>query len=194
MPSQTALELLLGRARLAPYVLAASGDLTRATDLYLWATQRSGALHGQISFVEIAVRNAMDVQLASWNDAAGLGRDWSADNHTAEPLYSLLRKALKEARGRASREAAERDSGHPGPGPPSHMTTSSHSSCSGRGSSSFVLGLGRNRRTVRNSRGERRWRRRFLTPRPTMQVEWTLATSSRRFGGFGTGSLITTTF
>lgn len=113
MPSQTALELLLGRARLAPYLSAASGDLTRATDLYLWATQLSGALHGQISFVEIAVRNAMDVQLASWNDAAGLGRDWSADNHTAEPLYSLLRKALKEARGRASREAAERDSGHP---------------------------------------------------------------------------------
>lgn len=113
MASQTALELLLGKARLGTYLSAAAGDVERATDLYLWATQLSGALHGQISFVEVAVRNAMDVRLALWNRSQGYGLDWSAENQTAEPLYSLLRKALREARSHAARESAARVSGHP---------------------------------------------------------------------------------
>jgi hypothetical protein len=113
MASQTALQQLLGNARLGTYLSAAAGDVERATDLYLWATQLSGALHGQISFVEVAVRNAVDVRLASWNQSQGQGRDWSAESRTAAPVYSLLRKALKEARSRAARESAARASGHP---------------------------------------------------------------------------------
>lgn len=111
--SQSPLEQLLGPARLGPYLSAAGGDQAKALELYLWGTQLSGALHAQISFVEIAVRNALDGQLAVWNTAAGYGSDWSAAGRAAEPLYSLLRKQLDEARGRTSREARERPHGHP---------------------------------------------------------------------------------
>ncbi|WP_166645315.1 MULTISPECIES: Abi family protein [Microbacteriaceae] len=112
MTSQPALQRLLGTARLATYLTAAKGDLNRAADLYLWVTQVSGALHGQISFVEIAVRNAIDAQLAIWNTARGFGADWTAAQGTADPLYTLLRKQLEDARGRADVEARERGSNH----------------------------------------------------------------------------------
>lgn len=112
MTSQFALQRLLGSARLTTYLAAAHGDVNRAADLYLWATQLSGALHAQISFVEIAVRNAIDSQLATWNTASGFGADWTAVGAAADPLYSLLRKQLGDARGRATAEAAERGSTH----------------------------------------------------------------------------------
>jgi hypothetical protein len=113
MGSQSAIEALLGRARLETYLSAAYGDIARATDLYLWATQLSGALHGQISFVEIAVRNSLDLQLGLWNRASGHSADWSAENQAAEPLYALLGGKLREARGRAIREGEERHPTHP---------------------------------------------------------------------------------
>lgn len=52
--SQPALAALLGAARLRTYASVTGGDLARAGDLYLWATQLAGALHAQLSFVEIA--------------------------------------------------------------------------------------------------------------------------------------------
>lgn len=111
-PSQAALERLLSGARLRPYLAATGGDLQRATDLYLWATQLAGALHAQISFVEIAVRNAIDAELAAWNAAAGGPREWSRAGGTADPLYSLLRRQLVDARNRADQQAYERGPGH----------------------------------------------------------------------------------
>jgi len=113
MGSQPALAAMLGQARLDTYLTEAGGDLARATDLYLWSAQLSGALHGQLSFVEIAVRNAIDTQLRVWNTTAGYSADWSADNGAAQTLYSLLGRPLQQARARAAREAAERDPGHP---------------------------------------------------------------------------------
>lgn len=109
----TGIEALLGPARLATYLNAADGDLQRAQDLYLWATELSGALHAQLSFVELAVRNAIDPRLAAWNTAQGFGADWTADRGAAPLLYELLRKPLTEARSRAAREAAERRRSHP---------------------------------------------------------------------------------
>lgn len=111
--SQSALTQLVGKARLATYLKAANGDINRAADLYLWASQLSGALHSQISFVEIAVRNAMDAQLAVWNQSRGFGLDWTAQSGTADPLYSLLRKQLDDARSRALQEASDRGAHHP---------------------------------------------------------------------------------
>lgn len=113
MTEQPTIEALLGKARLDTYLSAASGNIERATDLYLWATQLSGALHGQISFVEIAVRNSLDLQLSQWNSLAGHGSDWSAESKTADPLYQLLGDNLRKARARANREAADRNDSHP---------------------------------------------------------------------------------
>ncbi len=113
MAKQSGLGALLGSARLATYRDAAGGDPDRATDLYLWVTELSGALHAQLSYVELAVRNAIDPQLAGWNDAQGHGREWTADGAAAPLLYQLLRKPLQDARKWAEKEAAERHPQHP---------------------------------------------------------------------------------
>lgn len=106
------LESLLGAARFGTYVNAAGGDAQRALDLYLWATELSGALHAQLSFVEIAVRNAIDSQLASWNVAQHKGRDWTAPGQAAQLLYDLVGTPLNKARVFAAREAASRAPHH----------------------------------------------------------------------------------
>jgi hypothetical protein len=111
--SQRALRTLLSEARTARYLTAASGDLDRATDLYLWATELSGSLHAQISFVELAVRNAIDPQLASWNaQQHGGSALWTAHNATQQPLYNILAKDIREARRRAEKEANLRADDH----------------------------------------------------------------------------------
>ncbi|MBT2502230.1 Abi family protein [Curtobacterium sp. ISL-83] len=112
-PRQQAVERLLGDARLSTYLAASGGDRGRAAELYLWANQLGGALHAQIAFVEVAVRNAIDARLAAWNSVHGGGPEWTAPGAAAEPLYSLLRRQLIEARTRASREAAQRPATHP---------------------------------------------------------------------------------
>ena len=117
----SALERLVSPARLATYLCAADGDLGRASDLYLWAGQLAGALHGQIAFVEIAVRNALDLQLTEWNARKGSTPDWSTAGATVEPLYALLRRQLADARSRAAQEASDRHAEHPRSGTvPSH--------------------------------------------------------------------------
>lgn len=110
--SQAALERLLSSARLKPYIAATGGEVQLAADLYLWATQLAGALHALISFVEIAIRNAIDTELAAWNTVAGGSPEWSRSGATAEPLYSLLRRPLSEARKRADQQASERGPAH----------------------------------------------------------------------------------
>lgn len=115
------LERLVSPARLATYIDAADGDRCRAVDLYLWAAQLAGALHGQIAFVEIAVRNAINIELSAWSVKSGGVPEWSSAGVTVDPLYSLLRRQLVDARNRAAQEMAERPSSHPRCGtPPSH--------------------------------------------------------------------------
>lgn len=115
MVSQSALGALLGQARLATYLQAAGGDVDRAADLYLWATELSGALHAQISFVEIAVRNAIDPQLATWNSAQGpdFGPDWTRAFGAAPLLYTLLKSELRSARTWAQKDVDQRHRDHP---------------------------------------------------------------------------------
>lgn len=110
---QDELMRFLGQARLSTYLAAAGGDAGRAADLYLWATELSGALHAQLSFVELAVRNAIDRQLVTWNDAQGYGPGWTADGSAAPLLYQILRKPLNDARTWADKEAAVRHPRHP---------------------------------------------------------------------------------
>lgn len=112
--SQESLTALLGKARLEPYLKAAGGDASRALELYLWATELAGALHAQTSFVEVAVRNAIDARLSEWNDAQGpeYTAAWTADGATAPLLYGLLGGELRTARSWAGKEAERRSPGH----------------------------------------------------------------------------------
>ena len=121
MHSQRAIETLAGPVRLAPYLVAAQGDIAKASDLYLWAGHLSGALHSTISFVEIAVRNAIDAQLAQWNDAqpGQYGRDWALQDCTEPFLYDLIGpKRLKFARESAQKKSGRRPRNHPRRGAP----------------------------------------------------------------------------
>lgn len=113
MVGQQALVALLGSARASVYLAEASGDAARARDLYTWSTEVSGALHAQLSYVEIAVRNAIDPVLTSWNAAQpGFGPNWTAERGAATPLYGLLKGSLSAARTNAVKESQRRPHTH----------------------------------------------------------------------------------
>lgn len=106
---------MLGPARLAPYLEAADYDAAKAKNLYLWTTDLAGALHSTISFVEIAVRNAISEQLSIWNTQQGqdYNEDWALGGSTGPLLYEIVGpKALKNAQNNALREALRRKEGH----------------------------------------------------------------------------------
>jgi len=46
---------------------AAAGTPQRAAELYEWSNKLAGAWHSHIAYVEVAVRNAIDRQLRTWN-------------------------------------------------------------------------------------------------------------------------------
>jgi len=113
MTGQHPLQLLLSTARMAPYLAESQGDLARAADLYLWATELAGALHAQISFVELAVRNALDPQLSAWNVSQGGDAEWTNVGAAEGVLYTILKNDIKDARRRGERETAIRAQNHP---------------------------------------------------------------------------------
>lgn len=115
MPDQQLVVAMLGEARFRPYLVAAGNDSARALDLYLWVTEVSGALHAQTSFVEIAVRNALDPVIAEWNESQGdqYSPDWTVEDGAAPLLYSMLHGPLNRARSWARNEARSRPAGHP---------------------------------------------------------------------------------
>lgn len=115
MVSQAPLEMMLGPARLAPYLDEAGGDKDKASDLYLWATDLAGALHPTIAFVEIAVRNAISRELVEWNpkQGPGYGPDWALPGGAATLLYDLVgAKKLRFAQSSAKEEANRRPRNH----------------------------------------------------------------------------------
>lgn len=119
MSTQAEMERFLGVPRFATYVAAAAGDVRRAAELYRWNQQLSGALHAQIAYVEVAVRNAIDRALADWNsvqsELAGQPhtREWTRDRGSAALLYAVLGRDLRAARRRAAAESERRAVGHP---------------------------------------------------------------------------------
>lgn len=105
--------MLLSEPRLKPYLDATAGNLESAWSLYLWANNLAGALHAQISLVEVAVRNSIEQTLRNWNVSQSGPPDWALHNHTQEPLYTLLKNELNKARRSAHQEANSRTDGHP---------------------------------------------------------------------------------
>ena len=113
---QRPIEALAGLVRLAPYLREAGDDEAKAAELYLWAGDLAGALHSTIAFVEVAVRNSLDAQLAEWNteQVGELGRYWALRGCSAPVLYELIgAKRIKFAQESAEKEAHRRPQGHP---------------------------------------------------------------------------------
>ena len=110
MDQQAKLTAFLGAARLQPYLDASHGNIQRASDLYQWNMKLGGSLHTQISYVEIATRNAIDVALANWNSnqprpngSNNFGREWTDKDglggHSRRPnsQQSLLQSSKSSA-------------------------------------------------------------------------------------------------
>ena len=75
-----ALETSLSPERMATYVQASGGDRERALRLYTWNTAVSAAFYGPLQGLEVALRNAMHVQLTgaygpTWYDNPDCGFD-----------------------------------------------------------------------------------------------------------------------
>ncbi len=125
--TQADLEGFLGVPRFETYRQAAGGDIALAADLCRWNTRLSGALHAQISYLEVAVRNALDQVLGAWNSQhpsvsrAYDAREWTRENAAVGLLYHVLGGDIREARRRAKKEADRRERSHPRQGvPPNH--------------------------------------------------------------------------
>lgn len=76
LATTNALEAALSAPRLAPYLLAANRDLSRALRLHRWNTAVRAAFLGPLEYLEIPLRNAMDREMggefgACWFDNTG---------------------------------------------------------------------------------------------------------------------------
>lgn len=110
----------LGAARIATYRNACDGSNASSIALYEWNLQLSAAFQEILLTLEVALRNAIDEQLSSWNQAQSgntrnQGRsfteDWIAD--PAIPLYGMTQDALAEATRQANAASGKRQRTHP---------------------------------------------------------------------------------
>lgn len=87
------LEGLISPARYQRYRAAARGDTARAARLYMWNCDLSAAYWPSIALVEVAIRNAIDMQLCSH---LGVTRDdgWHTEVFAARPRIHLTDKEL----------------------------------------------------------------------------------------------------
>ncbi|PUB25311.1 hypothetical protein C8K30_10755 [Promicromonospora sp. AC04] len=120
-----AFEVHISAARFAPYLDQADGDPDLAFELYQWNGRLTGAVHEVLGFVEVALRNALDVRLRTWNAAQPPAPKHGVREYThdwlevpAAPLYGLLTTVRHGRRhsthSRATKRAAEsRDAREP---------------------------------------------------------------------------------
>lgn len=90
-----------GDSRFKTYLDAAHGDISLAYETYAWNARLAGAFHEVLGHAEVAVRNAIDVQLRIWNQrqtnnprnpGKTFNEEWCID--AAIPLHGLVKKAL----------------------------------------------------------------------------------------------------
>jgi hypothetical protein len=126
-PKLTAVIDHLTGARLAPYLSAAGSDLEAALKLYRWNADLAGAMYEALGTAEVFLRNAIDVQLRSWNAAQPPHRTRGITyNHEwvktpAAPLWSVLNPRRRGTSGNYStyvdalrRAEKDRDARAPG--------------------------------------------------------------------------------
>jgi len=112
--TDAAVSAAISPVRLAPYLDAAGGGPSSAIRLYHWNIELSAAVYELLHFFEVALRNAMDSRLSTWNASQvdgrtgrERGRDWLLD--PAPLLVRLVReKDIKEALRRAEISARRR--------------------------------------------------------------------------------------
>lgn len=109
----------LSDPRFATYRRYCADDM-QAMQLYRWNLEVSGAVFEMLGVVEVAVRNAIDVQLRAWNASGGGDPEWL--KAPKKPLYGLLvtqprygkvKSTFEDAKHRAQQDSDLRWPGHP---------------------------------------------------------------------------------
>lgn len=93
---------LFSAPRLKPY-LNQVDDEDLALELYQWGTELEGAFHATLSFLEIALRNAIDRQLQEWNNQQ-FSEPWTSHGNTREEISIIAGKSFRAARTYAQKE------------------------------------------------------------------------------------------
>lgn len=101
---------IFGVERFDRYLQDAEGDAAIAVQLARWNQEFAGLLHAQIGYVELATRNAIDVQLRKLSLAEKGTEDWTMAGYVPDRVHSLVRKMLEDARSRARGDAGNRSS------------------------------------------------------------------------------------
>lgn len=99
---------LFGDDRFERYLQDARGDVDTAVELAKWNQEFAGLLHTQIGYVELATRNAIDVQLRRLALKESGTEDWTEAGHVPSLVHSLISGIIREARSRAAADAGER--------------------------------------------------------------------------------------
>lgn len=105
--------------RLATYSRRCGNDPFQALELYKWNLQLSAAFQQVLAITEVALRNAIDDQLRTWNAAqphhthvgGTHSTDWLLD--PARPLNSMTRDSRRTAGKHALEADGSRETGHP---------------------------------------------------------------------------------
>lgn len=105
--------------RLSTYTSRCGNDPLQALELYKWNLQLSSAFQQVLAVTEVALRNAIDAQLRTWNatqprrsPAVGMhSREWLSD--PARPLNSMTSASRKTAEKHAQEAVDARHLAHP---------------------------------------------------------------------------------
>ncbi|MGO2883368.1 hypothetical protein [Corynebacterium variabile] len=118
MTMQQDTEKKVSRDRFAPYLQAAAGDPVKGLELYRWNNELSGALHSQLSNIEILTRNSIDRALKAYNLTMMGTENWTESGKAAPYIFSILKSPLETARKYARSASRRRRNGHARKGVP----------------------------------------------------------------------------
>lgn len=98
LKERIALRKSLSEQRFAPYLRETQGIFDdpraqneKAIELYIWSAQLAGLFHTQISYVEVAVRNALNRELSSWNASQpGCTKRWTRQRERHPNLGDIM--------------------------------------------------------------------------------------------------------
>lgn len=102
-------ERFCGRMRFDWYLQLANGDTGLALALYRWNNRCAGVVHEQIGYVEAAVRNTIDRQLAAWNLSNCGSASWTDVQTMPKIIRKLLHAQISDAQNLAGGKNASHD-------------------------------------------------------------------------------------
>lgn len=106
-----ALRKSLSEVRFRPYLREAQKYFSRPEDsseaaisLYVWSAELAGLFHTQISYVEVATRNAISRELSNWSEAQQHSKYWTRRNRQQDLNQLLGQEDIGRAIGLIKRE------------------------------------------------------------------------------------------